>query len=659
MVLLGRQSKSHPVNRPLLFILLSLVTAATRGTAQSPDSLYRGVVVRDTTPAVFEEQPPVLDSLQLHTFPALSPWEVTDFAIPTLDDMRRYDPIDQPEGQEYARLHNLGTAAKAITPQLPANIGFQVGLYALSPYLLGADSLQFIRSKKAYSDVYYSQGPTSEDGLFKGKFARRFGKGTDFFIEALRIYNLGEYSRLANHHSSLRTGLRYQVPKGRYAVTFLHGNHVLDQQENGGIITDTLLGDPNYQERSNVPVWLTNASFRYRETDYQLTQAFAFRGKVDKDSLGRFLVMHKFRWQDRRFKYSDTSPPGGGTFYGVFQSDDRGIRQYTTHTTLSNVGELLFSWKNAKGVGISLQAGLDHRIHNWSNELNKGTVHNVMFVGRTRLQWREIAEIQGSLQADLGDQIGSFRAESTAGLHLSQWAQVKAGFVLANRKPDLFEEQLVVSQRQIYAFQWEPIQQQSLFGELSIPKIKLKGGVHFALLTNALYFEAPGIPNQIGSTFGQSHLWVSHQLDVGVFHLKQRVSWQKSGDERIPFPAWITRHDLYYEGMWFRRSLRTRIGTELRLISPWKPYGYMPLHGVFYIQHTNEEKWYPQVDVYLSMERLGFRFFIELENAGQMIFGWKQTASNGESIPQVFSSVDGYPMPANWLRFGVAFTFRN
>ncbi len=475
----------------------------------------------------------------------------------------------------------------------------------------------------------------------------------------MRIYNLGEFSRLANHHSSLRTGLRYQIPNGRYAVTFLHGNHILDQQESGGIITDTLLGDANYQERANVPVWLNAAKFRYRETDYQLAQAFALRGKVDRDSLGRFLVMHRFRWQDRRFKYSDTAPPGSGSFYGAFQTDDRGIRQYTTFTTLSNVAEVLFSWKSIQGVGISLQAGLDHRYQSWSNELNEGVLHNLLAVARTKLQWRDIVEIEGSLQADLGDQAGSFRAESIAGLHLGQWAQLKAGFVLANRKPDLFEEQLVVSQRQTYSFQWNAIQQQSLFGQLVIPKLNLSAGIHFALMTNAIYFQAPGIPSQIDGTFGQSQLWVSHQLDVGTFHLKQRVSWQQSGDERVPFPTWISRHDLYYEGLWFRRSLQTRIGSELRLISPWKPYGYMPLHGVFFIQDNQEEMWYPQLDFYVSMERLGFRFFIELENTGQMLFGWKQPAINGESIPRVFSAVEGYPMPANWLRFGVAFTFRN
>lgn len=598
------------------------------------------------------------DSLALFSYPAHRPWERHMHDLPGLGSVRRYDPLDQPGDAEYARLHNLGTSAYALEPQAVKAIGFEAGGLALRPYLLTLDSLRFLLSRTPYSDVYYSQGPTSEDGLFKGKLSRRFGKGTDFHIEALRIYNIGEYSRLANHHSSLRTGLRYQAPSGRYAIALLHGNHVFDQEESGGIRTDTLLGETFYLARVNVPVVLGQARFRYRELDYQVSQQLALAGAVDRDSLGRILLRHRIRWQERRFKYSDTRPSDGAGFYGPLATDDRGIRQYTTWSTLSNLGTALLSWQSAGGHAISLEGGLEHRLHRWNNEGTAAAPQNLLLVAEMDLRWRSVVDIRASGQLDLGDQVGSWYLDGSAALRTGTWGRLVAGLALNRRFADLFDQQLVVSRREVYAENWALPQHQALQGRLELPGLRLTLGAQFHLLTDAIWYESPGLPRQLNATVDQGQVWIDHHLRVSRFHLEQRLMLQRTGDDRLPLPGWISRHDLYYEGLWFRKSLRTRIGAELRLVGPWSPMAYMPVHQAFMVQDTYREDWFPQLDLYAAVERLGFRFFFELENAGQMVFGWKGAASNGVVIPRVFSMVSGYPMPENWLRFGLAFTFR-
>lgn len=605
-------------------------------------------------------RPPWLpdDSLAIFSYPVHRPWERRGYDLPGLDAVRRYDPLDQPGNTEYARLHNLGTAAHALEPRRVKPIGFEVGGLALRPYLLDTDSLRFHLSRTPYSDVYYSQGRTSEDGLFKGKLARRFGQGTDFYIEALRIYNDGEYSRLANHHSSLRAGLRYQAPSGRYGIALMHGNHVLDQEESGGIRTDTLLGEAFYRTRVNVPVILGQARFRYRELDYQVSQHLALAGAVDRDSLGRVLLRHRLRWQDRSYKFSDTRPSDGVDLYGPFLTDDRGIRQFTSWSTLSNLGTALLSWQSAGGHAISLEGGLEHRLHRWNNEGEAASPQNLLLVAELDMRWRSLLDIQANGQLDLGDQSGAWFLDGSVALRTGNWGRLVAGLALNRRFADLSEQQLVVSRRQVYRENWALPQQQALRGLLELPGLGLALGAQLQLLTNTIWFEAPGLPRQLAATVDQGQFWVRHHLRVARFHLDQRIVAQRTGDNRLPLPGWISRHDLYYEGLWFRKSLRTRIGTELRLIGPWSPMAYMPIQQAFVVQDDYREDWFPQLDFYVAVERLGFRFFFELENAGQMIFGWKGVASNGVAIPRVFSLVNGYPMPENWLRFGLAFTFR-
>ncbi|MCO6486250.1 MAG: hypothetical protein J5I41_10805 [Saprospiraceae bacterium] len=627
--------------------------------AQIPDSISAATRVTDTDSVATE---PVslsrADSLLLFRFAYNRPEERRPFQQPGLDEMRRYDPLEQQEGTEYARLHNLGTAARALLPLLPSSIGFRVTASAFAPYLLPADSLYLLDARTPYSEVYYSQGRTSEDGLFRGVLGRRFGKGTDFTLEGLRIFNLGEYPRLMNHHSSLRAGLRYQIPSGKYAVFIGHGNHLLDQEESGGIRTDTLLADPLYESRLTIPVWLQQGRYQYREKDYILDHQVALAGKVDRDSLGRILLRHRLRWQDRFHKYSDPALTETDGFYGPFQTDDRGVRQYTSWSTLSNLASARFSWRGRRGRSIGLETGIEHRRHKVDNEWRSLTLHNILALASMDMGLGDLLRLRANGQADLGDQAGSWVLEGRAVLDVPRWGRLTGGVAMGRRAPDLWENELTVSGREVYRHGWTFPQQQSLFGDIHIPGWQLEAGVALHLLTDALYFREPGWPDQISGSITQQRAWVRHRLRLGPVHLHQQVSWQNSTDSRLPMPEWVTRHDLFYEGLWFRSTLRTRIGAEVRVISPWTPWGYMPVNQAFYVRDQPEGEWFPQIDGYIALERLGFRLFVELENAGQMIFGWKSAAENGATIPRVFYLVDGYPMPENWLRFGVAFGFR-
>ncbi len=605
---------------------------------------------------------PVRDSIvsrEIIAYSAFRPWQKKLQPEEELPQWHSFDPLDkQSDQREYARLHNVGTAAIPLQPSRRTSIGFDAGFHAYDPYLLSADSIVFLTAPLAYTDVSYSQGPTSEDGIFTGTLARRFGKGTDFRIDALRIYNFGAYSHLANHHSSLRLGIRYLNPSGKYGLTLLHGNHIIDQEENGGIRTDTLYGTDNYEAEINIPIFLTTAETRHRITDYQVAQAYAVAGKVDHDSLGRLVFFHRLRWQDRSYKFSDANPAADSLYYGNFQTDQRGIRQFTTWSTLSNTGEVLASWRSAGGTSISFQGGLEHRYHQWNNEVNQSAVNNVLLLGELNMRWREQLDIRGRTQIDLGDQVGSWLVEGGIGLQTERLGDLKAGILFSQRFPDLVQEQLVISQRMVYKQDWLKPQQQSLFGSLRIKPIGFAAGVHLGLLTNTIITTAAGLPEQVTETVAVNQIWIKHHLKVWHLHLDNKVSYQNSSDDRIRYPEWVTRHQLYYDGRWFKQTLRTQIGLEARMISPWTPYGYQPVSGQFTLQDQTKEDWYPQIDGYFSMERLGFRAYLQFENIGRAIFGWKGIATNGAEIPKQFSTVSGYPQPEMWMRWGVAFRFR-
>lgn len=640
-----------PIHSALAFSCLCiLLTGSSIGYGQNSDSLSTSTPDRQKVQPAFKG-----DTLAMRKTYALTPFVSDTFMPPDLQAHRNYDPALVQVHQARIRLSNLGTASFPIMGAISRPVGFHIGDAVWQPYIYDTDSLYFIRSHTPYSDVYYSQGTTSEDGLFRGIVSRRFGKGTDFVLEGMRVYNLGVYSHLQNHHSTLRTGLRWQLPNGKYAVSLLHGNHIIDQEENGGVTTDTLFSAANYTE-ADIPVWLSDAKYRYRVIDYTLHQAYALRGKVDEDSTGTFVIHHALRYATHKWKFSDTRPPLD--YYGLFLVDERGLRNFIDWNTLTNHGGIRFGYRNQQGNAIAIEGGIEHRLHRWDNTISRQSLSNLLVIGGISFRWKNRVDIAVKGRMDLGDQQGAWQMDGEAGMELGKWATLSGGIVLNRSAPSFFENNLIVSGRTVYEHDWRFSTTQSIHATLAIPVVQLVLGVRADILQNTIIFSAPGVPEQIQRSVHRQQFWAAHQLRLKWFHLDQQLSLQSTTDDRLPVPKWITHHNLYYQDRWFKKSLQVQLGAELRFISAWKAPGYLPLHSQFYYQSAITQPAFPQLDVYVAAERMGFRFFLEWENVGRMIFGWKQQDTNGRSHDAVFYQTTGYPMPTNWLRFGLAFTLR-
>ena len=93
---------------------------------------------------------------------------------------------------EWANLGNPGSATRPLFYQHFSKIGFQTGINGFNLYETSPDQLRFYRHTRAFSEAIYSQGfGKQSDSQFRGRFARTFGDGVNFSLQADVLVDLG------------------------------------------------------------------------------------------------------------------------------------------------------------------------------------------------------------------------------------------------------------------------------------------------------------------------------------------------------------------------------------------------------------------------------------------------------------------------------------
>ncbi|RMF28605.1 MAG: hypothetical protein D6765_05765, partial [Bacteroidetes bacterium] len=214
-----------------------------------------GIVVRDTS--------------EIFAFNLDNPQRIRPYRDSLLDDFQQYDPIRQQEF-DWAHLGNLGSAARPLFYRPTFRMGFDLGFHQFDLYLIRTHDIDFYRITQAYTDAFFSQGPTQDDAYFKIRFSRNFAHGLNLAIDHRKINNQGAYDFQAAKDVALGTGLWWHAPSGRYDGFFTFAFNTIDQQDNGGTLapTDTLL--PAFQ----VDVRRSAAQTRHTHREIAYTHYF-------------------------------------------------------------------------------------------------------------------------------------------------------------------------------------------------------------------------------------------------------------------------------------------------------------------------------------------------------------------------------------------------
>lgn len=567
----------------------------------------------------------------------------------TLPDrnFRMYDPVRRQQ-IDWGHLGNLGSAARPLLFETRHRRGFDTGVHAFDLYNLQPNDLQFYRNRRSFSEVFFSQGRTQFDGMLNARFARTFEGGANFSLDYRSINNLGAYRYQRDKHNALTFGV--WLPVGtRYDGFLIFAKNVIRQQENGGIVTDTIFGKESFSGPISAPIWLPDqqALTRLADQTLQLTQHLKFTGGSEQGKRA-LRATHSVAWTKQDFKFADAGLKADSLFFDTFLVDLRGIRHFTSLNRIENAFTIsTFKAKTRGRPSDILAVGLTHTFFDLNQEPRDSAFSNLFLTGNIGITPSDRFAFVAQGELGVLANFGEYHLNGELALGFGKVGRLRLGVLSQRYPPSLLHYRLFVSKRQVWNNDFEKPVENTLFATYALPLAGLELTARTHLLNNYLYYDQKGVAVQTGASVQVAQFIITENIRLGHLHFENTVALQQSNrSEVLRLPRWFTKNSLYFSGLLFKKRLLIDAGVDFRMNGEFRPDGYQPVTWQFYLQDSLTQKPYPWIDLFAAFKVQSFRFFIRYENLSTM---WDNT--------RVVYQTARYPQPFGAIRFGISWRF--
>ncbi|HEY8657798.1 MAG TPA: putative porin [Hanamia sp.] len=586
----------------------------------------------------------------------------------------------------YITLGNNGNAAFPVlyTPYLKS--GWDAGFHALDIYKYTIENTRFFKTTRPFTQLSYFLASGKEQ-VVKVLQTQNIKPNWNAGIEYRLISAPGFFQTQNTNHNNYRFFSNYEGKRKRYSSYLVLLGNKLTTSENGGILNDSLLKDPNNKRRFAVPVNLggnVQTTFNVFSTklntgnQYNNFTAF-FRQSYDlgikdsiiiNDSTTNYLFYPKLRFQHTIF-YTSSSYKFKDTLGNPdFAKNDSAFFKRMYDTTLNPVNGLNFSvqdkWKfvsndfvirqfpETKNPGQYIEAGL--RLENFSGFFYSGkkNFYNVVLHGEYRNKTRNKkwdALLNGEFYAT-----GLNAADFNVYANLTRFLNTKLGdvqvsFQNVNRSPSYifagissfnFDKNSLTKKENITV----------LTAMANNPKFTLMA--RNISIANYTYFKDFYHTDQFNGLVNITQFTASTKNKI-IGHLNlysDFIVQQTAGTNPIHVPLFYTHQRLAFEGNFFK-NLNLSTGIDVKYNTPYKANNYSPVMGKFFPQDSITISNLPQLDLFFNFRIKSFTGFIKMENLNTV------DVTHGFGFTNNNFAAPLYPTPGYLFRFGIQWGFVN
>ncbi|MGC4099739.1 putative porin [Ferruginibacter sp.] len=601
----------------------------------------------------------------------------------SINDFDKYFPV--PSSWQY--LGNNGNAAYPLIYQPNLKPGWDAGFHAFDIYRFKLEDTRFYKTTKPFTQLGY-QLASGKEQMIKVLHTQNPRPNWNFGFDYRLISAPGFFLTQNTNNKSYRVFSNYQGKRKRYAASFVLVGNTIKSSENGGIVNDSLLADPNKKKRYSIDVNLGNA-LNYEPNPFNAT---VYTGNIDKDvtfflrqsydigkrdsiaindSTTEYLFYPKLRAQ-YTFTYSNYN-----YLYKDVAADTSATGFYRVHydTTLTTTGTYdtlmvqekwsvlrndfsLVQFPDTKNTNQFFLAGA--RLENIKARFYRPTggetksYYNIVLHGEYRNKTRNKlwdVLLKGEFYLN-GLNSGDYNAYATIDRYLNKkLGDVRIFFNNVNRSPSFIYNSLSV-----FNFKNNTISKKeniiSFGAEAHNQFINL--GFKNHLITNFTYFSDYYHTAQYSKIINLLQLSTSKKIKIS-----KRWNWyldavlqQVDGSAPVKVPLLFTRSRLAYEGT-FYKNLNLSAGLEARYYTPYETYNYSPVMGQFMPQDTMKIKNLPDIAAFFDFRIKSFTAYIRAENLNTVSF------ANGFGFINNNFASPHYPTQGLMIRFGILWNFVN
>ena len=592
----------------------------------------------------------------------------------TINDFDKYFSVPS----SYLYLGNNGAAAYSLIYKPNAKPGWDAGFHAFDIYRYTLEESKFYKTNRPFSQLSY-QLASGKEQMIKAFHTQSPRPNWSFGFDYRLISAPGFFVTQNTNHKSYRLFSNYQGKRKRYAAFFILMGNTNKNSENGGIVSDSSLKDPNLKKRFSVPVNLGNASLYqpnpfqsnvttgnvYKDFTIFLRQTYDI-GKKDSvainDSTTEYLfypklrAQHSFTYSTYNYLYRDDAADSAiykNWYDTIIKKGKDSFLVREKWSVISNDFTLL-QFPDTKNSGQFIAAGV--KLENIKGELKAGTKNFYNFIihgeyrNKTRnKRWDVLA--RGEFYIN-GLNSGDYSAYATIGRHINnKLGDIRLFFKNVNRSPSF-----VFDNASNFNFN-NPSQTKkeniiSFGADANNRFINL--GFKNHIITNLAYFSDYYHTAQSSQLINLLQIYASKKIKLTKrWNLYAEITVQQTdGSAPVKVPLLFTRNRIAYEGIFFK-NLNLSTGLEVRYFTPFEAYNYSPLMGQFTPQDTFKLKNLPDISAFFHFRIKSFTLFIRAENLNTVSF------SNGFGFTNNNFAAPHYPTQGFMLRFGIQWGFVN
>jgi len=593
------------------------------------------------------------------------------------DFSRRY-----PVPADYIFLGNNGTAAKPILFTPIRRPGWDPGFHALDVYKWQLEKTRFFNTTRPYSELTYMIASRAEH-VIELMHTQNVKPNFNFSFQYRLINSPGSFKNQRTNHNNYLITSRYESVNKRYNLYGILLYNKLQSGENGGIVNDSTLEDPDFKDRFNINTNLggdteysTNffstdvgTGNRYEELTFLLRQQYDL-GKKDSivtDStviplfFPRLRFEHTFQYTRGTYKFRDYV---ADSIYYLDTYDTTLKRRVDTVVFRDEWKEMIndfsiYTYPDAKNlhqffkVGAALQ-NLSLQNIKVSSKLTNLFGH-AEYRNRSRNQKWDI-QANGKLYFtgfNSGDYQLNAALQRFVGKRLG-YAQL--GFENVNRTPSFIYDPRSDFYLMKTNADFKKENTTRLYASLWQPALRLNMSGNYYLMTNYTYLTDFYQLKQESSLFNIFQLAVQKTFKIGkrwLWHADLYYQ-QVIGSAPVNVPAFFTRNRIGYEGNLGFKNLNIAMGAEVKYHTAYKADNYSPLLGQFFYQDSITLKNpMPDIAAYVHFRIRSFKLYFRAENLNTAEF------EDGFGFTRNNMAAPGYPYPGLLIRMGIYWGFVN
>jgi hypothetical protein len=576
----------------------------------------------------------------------------------------------------YQFLGNNGAAAFPLIFKPFNKPGFDNGFHAFDIYKYTLENTKFYKTTGPFSALHY-QLASGKEQMLQAHHTQNPRPNINFGFDYKLVSSPGYFVTQNTNHNSGRLFGTYQSKKKRYNGAIVLITNVLKASENGGIVNDAELLDPNKKQRFSIPVRLGSSALFApnpfqsniktgnisKERIFFLRQSYDL-GKRDSiavnDSTTEFLFYPKLRLQhtlmlsSNRYQFIDASPDSAyyNDFYNIKLPKPIDTFELFEKWTKAINDFSLISFPDTKNTAQFLSAGITVESIKGIVKTNTYSFANVMLHGEYRNRTRnKLWDLLLKTEFYLGGRnAGNYNVQANVSRYLGKkLGEVNLFFNNVNRSPSfIFDSNSVFNFAKNDVYKNENIIH---FGATSYNKFLTLGFSNY-LITNYTYFTNFYKTAQYGKVINLLQFSASKRFKLfkNIFYYADANIQLVDNATPINVPFIFTRSRISYEKTAYK-NLKLSTGIEIRYYTPYKANNYSPLLGQFAPQDTVTIKNKPDITAFFHFRIRGFTAFLRAENLNTLTF------QNGFGFRDNNFAAPHYPTPGQIIRVGIKWWF--